>query len=252
MGHLFIGHGGLDPAGYSYEAGMGIVAIPPGTTLQFYADAGQDLRFGSLEQVLPQLQAPWPALTSANVTYNLTLTAFSEITTLQHWSAAMQNSPHEPHLPGLDLGESVSLCTGAVGQCPTDPRLGLPHACDGLLARYTGELHWIACTGFVLPETEEERIESGMSAQELAGTHATLDAARGDAPPSVFLGDDPDDWEQYALRLTAPVKEMLTAYQSLGNVQGFRDYVNGDNFTEEEREVLRADPDIAAALTGQD
>jgi hypothetical protein len=248
VGHLFIGHGGLDPAGYSYNDGMGIVAIPPGTTLQFYSDAGQTLRFGDLKSMLPQLRAPWPELTATDVTYNLALRAFAGITKYEQFTTAVFASDHLPHLPGIDLEDPAQLCTGTVGQCPTDPREQRAHTCHGLLARYTGELHWIACTNFRLPRNEEERDMVGMTEDEVIEAQEVIDTARGDAPPSVYLNSDPDSWDQHTSKLLAQVKELLDVHQKLGTPEEFVAYFDGVTFDDEEREALLNDPEVAETV----
>jgi Putative adhesin Stv domain len=224
---------------------MGIVAIPPGTTLQFYSDAGQTLRFGDLKSMLPQLQAPWPTLTSSDVTYNLTLRAFAGIAKYERFTTAVFASDHLPHLPGVDLEDPTQLCTGTVGQCPTDPREQRAHTCHGLLARYTGELHWIACTNFRLPRDEEERAIVGMTEDEATEAREVIDAARGDTPPSVFLNSDPDSWDQHTSNLLVTAKEYLKVHRELGTPEKFVAYFDGVTFNDEERDALLTDPEIA-------
>src|SRR3954471_1972453 len=72
MGIVIFGHGGLDPIA---TKDMEWVAVPAGTTLQFYADAGQTLltNAGTWERWSASMDAPWPAIDSTGVTYNLRL-----------------------------------------------------------------------------------------------------------------------------------------------------------------------------------
>lgn len=144
MSYFFLGHGSLsvDPTVTPPE--MEYVAIPHGTTIQFYVDTGQliyitedDLSSWDTRRV------PWPALDSSRVTYNLAL----------HHHAGWAHRP-ETKIEHLDLirpnrGDGpLLMCTGTPETCPTDPRQiaqGAKHDCEGILAKYQGELHWAAC-----------------------------------------------------------------------------------------------------------
>ena len=131
-----------------------------------------------------KLDAPWPALDSTRVTYNLGLEALSA-EEQEEIDVLGADFPHTLVVIGRDL-PSARLCTGDSTTCPSDPRMvagTVPgpreHGCDGLLATYKGkEVHWIACTGI-----------AGFGAE----TQAAVDAARGDAPATVVHGEDPDD-----------------------------------------------------------
>lgn len=189
MGIVIFGHGGLDPIA---AKDMEWVAIPAGTTLQFYADAGQTLVTGpkTWANYAANLNAPWPALDSTRVTYNLALSALNaqeqkEIDVLG------ADFPHTIIMIGRDL-PNAQLCTGDSKTCPSDPRMvagTVPgpreHGCDGLLATYKGEeLHWVACTAI-----------SGFAAE----AQAAVDTAQGDAPSFVRHGEDPDSAAAQAL-----------------------------------------------------
>jgi hypothetical protein len=204
MGHILLGHGSLTPEGYSFQEGMDTVAVPPGTTLQFFADAGQGLVVTKdLLINWDSLEAPWPALTSDSVTYNLGIGAFKNNTDgfERYLAAAQGTQDHTIHVPGVlgDLKEDDLLCTGAPGDCPRDPREQRAHSCDGILARLTGDLYWIACTSLVLPKPSEE--DGGMTEEEVSGMRAVVDAALGNRPHDAVLGADPDDLMAATLQL---------------------------------------------------
>lgn len=91
------------------------------------------------------------------MTYNLQIRAFDysdgDREKLAAWPA-LRTDGHELLVAGESrrLHDGDLLCTGEVGQCPTDPRVKAPHQCDGVLARFAGhDLYWLACTGFELP-----------------------------------------------------------------------------------------------------
>lgn len=152
MGYILLGHGGLDVDPSVMAQGMEFVAIPQGTRIQFFADAGQGLVSGPHQLDLwDQLKAPWPPLDSTNVTYNLTLYDDPEGLDL-----LLANDPwlggHELIRPGGSLPDPVRLCTGTPRTCPTDPRAvaaGDTHECDGILGRFHGDLYWVACSLFL-------------------------------------------------------------------------------------------------------
>lgn len=232
MAHLLVGHGGLDPAdSAAYNKGMGVVAIPPGTTLQFYTDAGQTVRIVDIASAFAQLQAPWPPLTAENATYNFSLTAQSEDITNQ-WTSAIANSGHEFHAPGQGgLPDPIALCDGTTETCPTDPRQNRAHRCTGLLGRFTGDLHWIGCTAFDEP-ADNEMVNKA-----------------GDVPSSVFLNNDPDNWEQHTIRLVTELKEVLQMYKDVDDLPGFVTYFASYRADERER-VMDADEEIRRAVNG--
>jgi hypothetical protein len=178
MGYILLGHGGLDVDPKVTPKAMEFVAIPQGTTIQFYADAGQGLVYGSRQlDIWEQLQAPWPALDSSRVTYNLCLYSAQEL-----WDDELKNNPqfggHTLVRAGIGgVPDPVRMCTGTPATCPTDPRAvarGSTHGCDGILGTYAGDLYWLACTSF-----------------ENASREVT-DAALGGSSTDVVMGADPD------------------------------------------------------------
>ncbi len=153
MGYILLGHGALnlDPRVTPKE--MEYVAIPQGTTIQFYADAGQGLVYGSSHlDIWEQLQAPWPALDSTRVTYNLALYNAAEL-----WENELKNNPqfggHTLIRAGVGgVPDPIRMCTGTPTTCPTDPRqvaAGRTHTCSGILGQYKGDLYWLACSSFI-------------------------------------------------------------------------------------------------------
>jgi hypothetical protein len=153
MGFILLGHGGLDVDPEVTPKEMEYVAIPQGTTLQFYADSGQGLVYGSYRlDIWEQLQAPWPTLDSSRVTYNLTLHSAGEL-----WDEELKNNPqfggHTLVRAGISgVPDPLRMCTGTPASCPTDPRAvakGATHTCDGILGTYRGDLYWLACTSFL-------------------------------------------------------------------------------------------------------
>ncbi|MFF4934581.1 putative adhesin [Streptomyces griseofuscus] len=173
MGYVLIGHAALFT---DYRAPtMEIVAVPGGTTLQFYADAGQGLAYGPehLDQ-WDQLHSPWPPLTCGHVTYNYTLRPPTP--------GLLGNDPqlggHTLVAPGVGgMPEEMRMCTGTRNSCPTDPRwteAGAVHRCDGVLGMFQGDLHWLACGGFV-------------GADPIAANAVNVGLSK-----SVVLGSDPD------------------------------------------------------------
>lgn len=181
MGYILLGHGDLNVNPSLTPPAMEIVAIPPGTTIQFFADAGQDLCYSSeLLDAWEHLEAPWPRLDSSSVTYNLSLESAWE-----YWDEELKNDPqlggHQLVRAGIgDVPDPIRLCTGTPDTCPTDPRQvaeGWTHTCDGVLGRaeFQGEdLYWLAC----VPMDMADR--------------AVVDAALDGRPRKVVLGDDPD------------------------------------------------------------
>jgi hypothetical protein len=177
MGYILLGHGGLDVDPKVTSKEMEFVAIPRGTTLQFYADAGQGLVYGGGDlDIWEQLQAPWPALDSSRVTYNLCLYNAQEL-----WDEELKNDPqfggHTLIRAGVGVPDPLRMCSGTKATCPTDPRdvaRGAAHRCDGILGTYTGDLYWLACTSFL---NADKRV---------------TDPAMGAAATGVVLGSDPD------------------------------------------------------------
>ena len=165
MGYIFLGHGDLDASSSGVDPSMEIVAIPQRTTIQFYADAGQGLVYGSHDlDIWEQLQAPWPALDSTRVTYNLALYNAAEL-----WAEELKNNPsfggHTLIRAGVDgVPDPILMCSGTPDTCPTDPRAvaaGATHTCDGILGTYSGDLYWLACTSFAGVSKELETVALG-------------------------------------------------------------------------------------------
>jgi hypothetical protein len=188
MGYILLGHGGLDVDPAAIDPEMEWVAVPQGTTIQFYSDTGQGLMYGSEDlDIWSQLDTPIPAVDSSGVTYNLTLYSAKEL-----WDDELKNNPdfagNTLVRAGVDgVPDPIQMCTGTRDTCPTDPRQiaeGATHECDGILGTYSGELYWLACTV----------IENASAA-----TEAAVDTARGIAPEDVIIGEHPDappiDWD---------------------------------------------------------
>lgn len=178
MGFILLGHGGLDVDPRVTPKEMEYVAIPQGTTIQFYADSGQGLVYGSYRlDIWEQLQAPWPALDSSRVTYNLSLYNAREL-----WDEELQNDPqfggHTLVRAGVDgVPDPLRMCTGTPSTCPTDPRAvakGAKHTCDGILGTYAGDLYWLACTSFMRADA------------------SVTNAAMSGLQDNVRMGEDPD------------------------------------------------------------
>ncbi|MFF4369330.1 putative adhesin [Streptomyces sp. NPDC001594] len=179
MGYILLGHGGLDGDPGVTPPEMEFVAIPQGTTIQFYADAGQGLWFGRDDLDVWQQVPPYlPALGSGEVTYNLALQA-PDVPWVEEFAAAEPGfAGHRIVLAGADgTPDPLPMCTGTRETCPTDPRqvaAGATHHCEGILARFHGDLHWLACT--TIDHADQ----------------AVVDAALGGRPTDVPLGADPD------------------------------------------------------------
>jgi hypothetical protein len=216
MGYVLLGHGGLDVESGTMPADMEWVAIPSGTTLQFYSDTGQTLAYASKQlDLFESMTQPWDALDSTKVTYNLTLHSAKEL-----WPEELKNNPgfagHTLIRAGVDEPDPIRLCTGTRATCPTDPRQvasGATHTCSGILGKYAGEIHWLACT-------------------VVSGDQTAVTAARGDAPPDALLGTDPDSIVAQALTYAAD----YPAY--------FPDWF--DKRTDQEKELMLKDPGLYA------
>ena len=181
MGYIFLGHGSLRANPAYTDPEMEWVAVPQGTTIQFYADTGQGLMYGSRRlDVWSQLTQHLDPVDSTHVTYNLHLSSAKDL-----WDEELKNYPdfggHTLIRAGVDgVPDPIKMCTGTRAKCPTDPRqiaAGATHTCDGILARYPGELFWLACTSVTRATPEVQGV---------------VDAARGDAPKNVYMGQDPD------------------------------------------------------------
>ncbi|MEV6681958.1 hypothetical protein AB0N09_34555 [Streptomyces erythrochromogenes] len=249
MGYVLLGHGGMDVRADELPPDMGIIAIPQGTTIQFFSDAGQGLLYGSpdldmWEQFVPHLTP----LDSTCVTYNLTLGSAWDL-----WDRELRNDPtfggHELIRPGIgDIPDPIRLCTGTPGTCPTRPAQvaeGFTHTCDGILGLLQGaDLFWVACT--TLDHADE----------------TVLVAARQGTPRCVLLGADPDRTPD----LAAPAREAVRQINALNveRADPFEPYtyvVAGDvlfigpGHTREGRAYIGAHDDFHAelcAVTGWD
>ncbi|MEU9979175.1 putative adhesin [Streptomyces sp. NPDC051014] len=208
MGYVLLGHGGL----YTDDrtpAGMEIVAIPAGTTLQFYTDAGQDLGYDEAGlELWPRLQAPWPPLSAGNVTYNYCL---YRPNVLPPDAQNGQFGGHQLIMPGTHMPDEVWLCEGTVESCPTDPRQveeGAVHRCTGLLGMYQGDLHWLACSGFV-------------------GADAVVrNAVTAGVAPAVVLGRDPD-WTPTAADLKTLARRNRSNVKQVADQDGLAFVIGG-------------------------
>lgn len=237
MGFILLGHGDLEVDPTSTPPDMDIVAIPLGTTIQFFADAGQDLCYGApaLDD-WDRLEAPWPALNSSNVTYNLSLCS-----AWGSWDYELKNDPHfgghQLIRPGIgDVPDPIRLCTGSAETCPTDPRMvaeGQSHTCDGILGRaeFQGQdLFWVACAPI-----------------GVAG-RSVVDAALEGMPRAVLLGDDPDRIRQLDEAAWAAIDATnLLALERAGHEQvlsccyGGSAFLVGDHDSEHEKYVAVQD-----------
>jgi hypothetical protein len=205
---------------------METVALSAGTTLQFYADAGQMLlQQRRILASFDTLNAPWPPIDDRGVTYNLRLEPFSEAELTSLNGEAADWAGHTLLTVGKNLGCKPQLCTGDETTCPKDPRMVAGtvagprgHACDGILGTYAGEdLFWVACTSI-----------DGFG-DEVQGA---VTSARGDAPSSVMMGQDPDS-------------AIATALDFAGSdPTGFTQWFDG--LPEEEKDVLLRDPGLYA------
>ncbi|MFF4704561.1 putative adhesin [Streptomyces sp. NPDC001288] len=184
VGYVLLGHGGLDVDPAYTRSEMEIVAIPEGTTIQFYCDTNQELIYGARElDVWEKIKAPFPPLRSSDVTYNLTLQSNET-----GWLDELANHPTfrgcRLFLPGrTGLPAEMHLCTGTPATCPTTPQQvagGMTHECDGVLGTVRGALHWVACATVFFPETD--------ATLERAAAQAVIK----DKSQSVLLGQNPD------------------------------------------------------------
>lgn len=228
MGFVIFGHGGLTPTN---AAKMETCAVGTGTTLQFFADAGQALlQERSLLDMFGRLQKPWPPIDQTGVTYNLGLEPFSDAehaaltSTVQDWAG------HTLLTVGKDLGCEPILCAGDPTTCPRDPRMltgavagPTKHTCNGILGKYAGqELFWVACSVIVGFDDE---------------TQAAVTAARGDNPENVLIGTNPDDAVANALQYASDYPDAFPGYF--------------DGLTPEEQAVLLKDPGLYAWNQGR-
>ncbi|MFJ5646187.1 hypothetical protein [Streptomyces sp. NPDC093223] len=181
MGFILLGHGKLEVDRMRTRPEMEFVAIPRGTTIQFYCDSNQFLRYGPKElDVWEQLQAPWPPLGEHEVTYNFTLLSAEDM-----WQRELANNPafggNTLFRAGIDgVSDPIQLCSGTPESCPTRPEQvaqGMTHKCDGVLGTLSGQLYWLACTQFVRVAPEDEFL---------------LEASLAGRSASVLLGEDPD------------------------------------------------------------
>lgn len=199
MGYVLLGHGifSVDPA--VIRPGMELVALPEGTTLQFYSDAGQELFYGAEElEHWERLPRYLTRLSSREVTYNFALGSAPE-----DWDTELRNNPRfggdtliRPGVNGYP--DPVPLCDGDSLSCPTAPDLvaaGMEHDCTGLLGLLRGDLHWVACT-------ELDRADPRVVA-----------AAMGGVRRGVLLGEDPC-WMPDAAALRAVARTNRAALEA--------------------------------------
>ena len=177
MGVVLFGHGRLDTGTGPCRPKMEWVGVPQGTTIQFYADTGQLLKTG--EDGLRKwgdLGAPWGAIDHTGVAPNYALMYGPEFDyLLNHPSFA----GHTVVRAGNDgLTDPIFLCDGDPGgPCPQNPKditAGKIHRCNGLLAKYSGDLYWLACS--------DVRNDAGVTPPEVI-------AAMGDSRSRVGLAD---------------------------------------------------------------
>ncbi|MCW2594796.1 MAG: hypothetical protein JWP39_684 [Jatrophihabitans sp.] len=223
MGYVILGHGGFSPAD---GAKMETCALGAGTTLQYYADTGQSLVVTKqLLDDFASMPQPWPPIDSTGVTFNLGLEPLTDAQRGRLVSDDQDWGGHTLLLVGPGLGCKPQLCTGDETSCPKDPRMitgavagPTEHGCDGILGTYSGQdLHWIACT-----------VVEGFDAE----TQAAVDAARGDAPSDVRLGQDPDDAVANALQYAANYPDAFPGWF--------------DGLSPDEQAVLLRDPGLYA------
>lgn len=200
---VLIGHGGYIPQAGGYP---GEILVPPGTTLKFYAEAGEALKLPLKDgpggkRVLDheKFQGPWDHLQDEGsplgerqVTYNFQLQperSDAEVEAMGQidWGGQMLTPPLG--------GDAYFLCKGSEDTCPTPALLvqqrkhdageegedGSPvpavaddrwsHRCDGILGIYAGnELHWVACSSIVLDDATKSEMPVTMTAQTGLGT----------------------------------------------------------------------------------
>jgi hypothetical protein len=189
MGYVFLGHGALNIDPSVTPQDMEWVAVPQGTTIQFYADTGQTLCYNHKElDAFSQLTRHLDPVDSTHVTYNLLLYSAKEL-----WDEELKNSPnfggHTLIRAGIDgVPDPTRMCTGTRDTCPTDPRQiasGATHNCDGILAKFKGEMHWLACTSIT-------KAKDGKAEALPEDVNQAVAGARGDAPKNAILGQDPD------------------------------------------------------------
>lgn len=165
--YVIVGHGGFDQRSGPYPP---VVLVPPDTTLKFFSEAGQALVVPAIggdtayeDKVAPawqQLRDRTEAVPDQGVVYNLSLVPDD---TAEEHEAAESADWDGAQVIHLDTGE-VWLCEGTPETCPT-PELNVleqtetipddrwKHHCTGILGQYGGngnELHWVACTSFVI------------------------------------------------------------------------------------------------------
>ncbi|MFF0219103.1 putative adhesin [Streptomyces vinaceus] len=178
MGYVLVGHGAFDADPGVTPQEMEIVAIPDKTTIQFYAHMGQGLGVTSADLAgWYQIPAPWPHLDHRHVTYNLTLYGFEDGGAWVEASGFPTDGPDTVVMAGP---VPIRMCEGTPETCPTTPAQvadGMVHSCEGILGTYSGDLHWVACTG-VEHATEET----------MRAVRAGWDGAAGGA----HLGQSPD------------------------------------------------------------
>jgi hypothetical protein len=164
--YVVLGHGGFDPAGGSYP---GEVLVPPGTTLQFFAEAGQSLvlpgtNYGKVANVWEQVAAEGSPIPEKWVTYNYQLQP--DTTETHRQNALASDWGDDVNVWFLSTGAAF-LCNGTADTCPT-PALRVQeqayengegeavdddrwnHHCTGILAQLAGhDIYWLACASIM-------------------------------------------------------------------------------------------------------
>ena len=244
MGVVLFGHGGLNTDGGPFKPKMEWVGVPQGTTIQFYGDTGQLLKTGQDGlTVWGELGAPWGAIDHTGVTYNYALKYGPEFDyLLKHPSF----QGHTVVRAGQDgLTDPIFLCTGDPGgQCPQNPndiKAGKIHRCNGILAKYSGDLYWLACSDVrnaqgVTPPEVIAAMGDSRSRVSLAQS-AVAPGAEGVAYPddAAYLQDKIPDTE-------------FTVAEALQYLRDFPDQFGPwfDTLTPEGRRVTTYHPEITA------
>jgi hypothetical protein len=164
---LCLGHGNvdLDESKASYKPGMGLVLIPPDTTLKFYTRAigsklmvaGNVPTYKRIAETWRELQADVVPLQPTYTTPNFDLTPETHEEETRVGREVQWQGPTE--VISLDPGHGpLCLCDGTPGTCPTPalvaaerrgekiPAERWKHHCGGLLGTHQGKnIHWMVC-----------------------------------------------------------------------------------------------------------
>ncbi|MFF4369347.1 hypothetical protein [Streptomyces sp. NPDC001594] len=191
MSYVFVGIGGIEADGWATSHGNERVALPPGTSIAFYADDGDGVLYCSGgHDVVDQLWGPLAFADAEGAVPNLALHGDPAIG--EAWiSGGTESEDHVLIRPGVGpVPDVLRLCTGAVGECPTtqaEVDAGMTHECQGVLALFAGtDLYWMACTAFI----ETERPAEG-SAWYRYGSDRSSDGGRVER--AVGFGSDTTD-----------------------------------------------------------